>query len=76
VYHKGFIRFNPVTKLFVINFEAIETLRLPNDIQSLIQLRLKGLKESEIELLQMAACIGSRVTKYILLSLGLCLVYN
>jgi predicted ATPase len=76
VHYGGFIRFNPETKLFVINFEAIGKLELPNDIQSLMQLRLKGLKESEIELLQMAACIGSRVTKYILLSLGLCLVYN
>ena len=76
MHHKDFIRFNPETNLFVINFKAIEKLGLPNDIQSLIQLRLKGLKESEIELLQMAACIGSQVTKYILLSLGLCLVYN
>jgi predicted ATPase len=31
-----------------------------------MKLRLKGLKESEIELLQIAACIGSRVTKYTL----------
>ena len=70
MHHKALIRFNPETKFFEINFEAIGALGLPSDIQSLMQLRLKGLKESEIEILQIAACIGSRVTKYTPLKLA------
>jgi predicted ATPase len=57
------VRFNVGAKVFEINLKAIEASDLTEDIQNLMQLRLKDLTASELELLQIAACIGSRVTK-------------
>jgi predicted ATPase len=76
LHYKGLIRFNPETKLFEIDFAGIGNLALPSDVQSLMKLRLKGLKPEEIELLQIAACIGSRVTKYAQFDCCLILVCN
>jgi len=57
------IRFNAESKRFEINIEGIVSLRLPEDIPSLMKLRLRDMGPSEMEVLQIASCIGSRVTK-------------
>jgi predicted ATPase len=57
------VRFNAETALFEINLPAIEAAVLPEDIEGLMELRIKDLGPSEIKVLQIAACIGSRVTK-------------
>src|SRR5271156_1519491 len=57
------IRFNAESKRFEINIEGILSLRLPEDMPSLMKLRLKDMGPSEMEILQIASCIGPRVSK-------------
>lgn len=58
------MRFNAEKKLFEVDILDMEAISLPEGIQDLMKLRIKELDDSDIEILQTAACIGPRVTKY------------
>jgi predicted ATPase len=50
--------------MFEVDIDDIEASGLPEGIGDLMKLRMKDLDDSEIKILQIASCIGSRVTKY------------
>lgn len=60
---KGVIHFDAKTNGLEVNMKVVKTLDLPEDVDSLVQLRMRDLKDRELEILQIAACIGARVTK-------------
>lgn len=60
---KGVIHFNAKADSFEVNLTVLNTLSLPEDVNSLVQVRLRDLTDRELEILQIAACIGPRVTK-------------
>jgi predicted ATPase len=70
LYQKNIIRFNALTKLFEIRMGTLKTLRLPNTVDELLQFRLNDFDSHELKILQIAACIGPRVSKFIILELS------
>lgn len=66
------MRFDAAKKSFEINLDGILSASLPEDVESLIRLRMIDLSAQEIEVLQVAACIGPRVTKYVIFDIVDC----
>jgi hypothetical protein len=64
LYDENLVYFDTSIKSFKIELERIRSVILPEDVESLMQLRMREMSEQEIQLLQIAACIGPRVTKY------------
>ena len=60
---KGVIHLNTKTETIEDNLKILKTLTLPEDVDGLVRLRLRDLTDRELEILQVAACIGTRVTK-------------
>jgi len=63
LHQKNVIRFNANTKLFEIHLENLDALHLPSSVDELIQFRMNDFDNQELKVLQIAACIGPRVSK-------------
>lgn len=62
-HRRGAIRFNATRKRFEIRLGDLDALSLPTTVDDLIQLRIKEFEPQELKVLQIAACIGARVSK-------------